>query len=247
MSDDLVIEIENLGIGYSRKQILGGLNLQVQKGECISIAGSNGTGKTTLFKTILGLLPPFQGKISVLGHELSSEKERRWVRRQIGYVPQQTLPGKLPISVHDAVLMGRWGKGFSYGKRPGPKDIQVTIDILKWMGLISKEWNDCRYLSGGEQQKVAIARALVREATILLLDEPTTFLDQKSREELLHLMKRLKLEQGLTLVVITHESWQLPKLTDRAFQMTGGKLRQLTGQDMVSPSSLNWSRQNGII
>lgn len=226
MSDTPVIEIENLGIRYGKKAILDGLNLRVQKGECIGIAGPNGVGKTTLFKAVLGLLTPFQGKIAVLGRPLANEKERRWVRSQIGYVPQQTIPGKLPVSVHDAVLMGRWGKSFSFGKRPGPKDIQITTDMLKWVGLIDKEWADCRYLSGGEQQKVAIARALVREATVLLFDEPTTFLDQKSREEMLQLMKRLKLEQGLTLMVISHEPWHLAELSNRSFQMSEGKLRQ---------------------
>lgn len=228
MNDDPVVKIENLKVGYGKKTVLWDLNLQVQLGECLSIGGPNGAGKTTLFKAILGLLTPFQGKVSVFGQELIREKERRWVRSQIGYVPQQIIPGKLPISVHDAVMMGRWGKSFSFGKKPGLKDIQITSAILAKVGLTHKEWHDCRYLSGGEQQKIAIARALAREAKLLLLDEPATFLDQESREELFHFMKKLKSDQGLTMVIVSHDPHYLSGLADRSFQMSGGKLGQIS-------------------
>jgi ABC-type Mn2+/Zn2+ transport system ATPase subunit len=246
MNGDPVLEIESLKIGYGRKIVLWDLNLKAWPGEFISVAGPNGAGKTTLFKAILGLLVPYQGKVSVFGHELAGEKERRRARGQIGYVPQQTTPGKLPISVHDTVLMGRWGMSFSFGRKPGPKDIQITGATLAQVGLIHKQWCDCRYLSGGEQQKVAIARALAREAKLLLLDEPATFLDQASREDLLHLLKKLKLDQGLSMVVISHDPEYLAGLADRSFLLDGGKLRQISDDDGVNSSAGNWSKSNGI-
>lgn len=224
MSTDLVIEIADLVAGYTKKPVLNGLNLQVNAGNCIGITGANGIGKTTLFKVILGLLRPAQGIVRVLGHELTNEKERRWTRCRLGYVPQQTPPGKLPISVHDAVLMGRWGKSFGLGKRPCHSDAQITASILRQIGLAHKEACDCRYLSGGEQQKVAIARALAREATVLLLDEPTTFLDLDARRDLLRLVKSLKTEQGLSFLIISHEPAHLEQLADTVLVMSEGKL-----------------------
>jgi ABC-type Mn2+/Zn2+ transport system ATPase subunit len=223
-----VIKIDNLIAGYGGKKVLNGLNFQVVQGESVGIIGPNGSGKTTLFKAILGLLKPLRGEIIVLGHRLLNEKERRWARGQIGYVPQQSVPGKLPITVHDAVLMGRWGKNFCGLKRPGPQERKVTSEVVAWVGLAHKEWSDCRYLSGGEQQKVAIARALVREADILLLDEPTAFLDQRSRNELLALLKRIRAEQGLTLVIISHDFWQVKDLTDQTWQLAEGNLRPIS-------------------
>lgn len=228
---NLAIRIEHLVAGYGKKRVLNGLNFQVSQGESVGIIGPNGSGKTTLFKVILGLLKPWRGDISILGHQLASDRERRLTREKIGYVPQQNIPGKLPITVHDTVLMGRWGKNFCGLKRPGLQDRKTTSDMIAWVGLAHKEWSDCRYLSGGEQQKVAIARALVREADILLLDEPTAFLDPNSRNELLALMKRLKLEQGLTLVVISHHPWQITDLTDRSWQLAEGTLRPISPEE----------------
>jgi ABC-type cobalamin/Fe3+-siderophores transport system ATPase subunit len=227
MTNDLVIEITDLVAGYSKRPVLNGLTLQVKAGDCIGVTGANGIGKTTLFKVILGLLRPAQGKVIVFGHELTNEKERRWARCQLGYIPQQTPPGKLPISVHDAVLLGRWGQSFGFGKKPGRQDAQITTAILRRIGLAHKEECDCRYLSGGEQQKVAIARALAREATVLLMDEPTTFLDPAARLELLSLVKNLKTEQGLTFLIISHEPGHLEQLADDVLVMSEGKLRQL--------------------
>jgi ABC-type Mn2+/Zn2+ transport system ATPase subunit len=222
------ITIHDLVAGYGKKRVLHGLNFQVTQGESVAIIGPNGSGKTTLFKAILGLLKPLGGEITILGHQLASEKECRWARGQIGYVPQLSVPGKLPITVHDAVLTGRWGKNFCGLKRPGPYDRKITSDMIAWVDLSHKEWNDCRYLSGGEQQKVAIARALVREADILLLDEPTAFLDQRSRNELLALLKRIRAEQGLTLVIISHDFWQVKDLTDQTWQLAEGNLRPIS-------------------
>lgn len=228
MNETPVIEIEGVEAGYGGDLILRNLTLRVTKGECVGIAGPNGIGKTTLFKVILGRLKPWKGKITVLGRSLDKNKDRRWVRRQIGYVPQQSSPGRLPVSVFDAVMMGRWGKGFTWWQRPGRNDRRITVETLRRVGLEHKKESDCRCLSGGEGQKVAIARALVREASILLLDEPTTYLDFNSSQELLSLIKRLKEERGLTLIVISHDPLHLKELADRRYELSGGLLREIT-------------------
>ena len=241
------ITIHDLVAGYGKKRVLHGLNFQVTQGESVAIIGPNVSGKTTLFKAILGLLKPLEGEIAILGHHLASEKERRRARGELGYVPQLSVPGKLPITVHDAVLTGRWGKNFCGLKRPGPHDQEITREMIAWVGLAHKEWSDCRYLSGGEQQKVAIARALVREAAILLLDEPTAFLDQTSRTELLALLKRIRAEQGLTLVIISHDPWQMTDLTDRSWQLAEGTLRPILPEKNGSLLNRNEGHSNEFI
>ncbi len=225
MAEQSVIEISGLTVGYNRGPVLRGINLQVNQGEAVGIAGPNGAGKTTLFKVMLGLIPVKQGRVSLLGRELNTGPDRAWVRREIGYVPQQTLPGKLPVLVHDAVLMGRWGKGYGFFHKPRPSDHELVSATLKRMGLADREWQDCRNLSGGEQQKVSIARALVRQAAILLLDEPTTYLDRDFQTEILELLKEIRKEGRLTMVTISHDPAHLAAVSDRLLQLDHGFLK----------------------
>lgn len=117
MTREAVVEIHGLVAGYGRHPVLRQLDLTVWRGEALGIAGNNGAGKTTLLKLILGLIAPQDGRISVLGKILDSPRVRRLMRCQIGYVPQLHTPGKMPVSVHDAILMGRWGKGFGFFRK----------------------------------------------------------------------------------------------------------------------------------
>lgn len=225
MDQAIVIEIADLTAGYRSRPVLKKLNLVVKQGEAIGIAGPNGAGKTTLFRVILGLIPKTQGQVRILDRELKSRQDRVWVRRQIGYVPQQTIPGKLPVSVYDAVLMGRWGQSFGLARKPDSVDREAVKTKLSQVGLSHKAGDDCRSLSGGEQQKVAIARALVREARLLLLDEPTTYLDRESRNEIGALVQKIRVEQDLTMIVISHDPVHLQAMTDRIYRMDDGCLR----------------------
>lgn len=225
MAAKSIIEIQNLAAGYNRGHVLKQVDLKVNQGEAVGIAGSNGAGKTTLFKVMLGLIPVEQGRVSILGQELRNGQDRAWVRREIGYVPQQALPGKLPVSVHDAVLMGKWGKGYGFFRKPRHSDDEIVSETLKRMGLADWEWQDCRKLSGGEQQKVSIARALIREAAILLLDEPTTYLDRHFQAEILELLKQIRSERRLTLVTISHDPIHLKAISDRVYQLDHGLLQ----------------------
>lgn len=230
MSREFVIEINHLAAGYNHNQILNGIDLKVKQGEAVGIAGPNGAGKTTLFKVMLGLIPVTQGRVSVLGRDLRTGSDRAWVRREIGYVPQQTSPGKLPVSVHDAVLLGKWGKGFGFFRKPRQSDHEAVSVTLKRVGLANLEWQDCRKLSGGEQQKVSIARALVRKAAILLLDEPTTYLDRNFQTEILELLKKIRNEGRLTLVTISHDPAHLQAICDRIYQLDQGSLQVITNE-----------------
>jgi ABC-type Mn2+/Zn2+ transport system ATPase subunit len=230
MDSTIIIAIRDLTAGYQNTPILKKLSLVIKQGESIGIAGPNGAGKTTLFRVILGMIPKMQGEIRILGRDLKSRQDRAWVRRQIGYVPQQSIPGKLPVSVFDAVLMGRWGKSFRFACRPDSGDREVVKTKLSQVGLGHKAGNDCRSLSGGEQQKISIARALVREAKILLLDEPTTYLDRESRNEITALIQKIRVEQDLAMIVISHDPVHLHAMTDRVYLMNDGYLRTDTNE-----------------
>jgi ABC-type Mn2+/Zn2+ transport system ATPase subunit len=221
-----VIAITNLWSGYGREMILRGLSLTLEEGQSLGIAGPNGAGKTTLFKVILGLLPPARGSINVAGRSIGTEKDRIWVRRQLAYVPQQSLRGRLPVSVADAVLMGRWGKSFGFLKKPRAGEKQAVRLALEEVGLSAKETADCRALSGGELQKVAIARALVREAPVMLLDEPTTYLDHHSQADLIELVAGIRKTRKLSLITISHNPEHLEKIANVTLLLEQGRLRE---------------------
>jgi ABC-type Mn2+/Zn2+ transport system ATPase subunit len=221
-----VIVITDLWSGYGRELVLQGLSLKLEDGQSLGIAGPNGAGKTTLFKVILGLIVPARGSVKVAGRPVATEKDRGWVRRQLAYVPQQSLRGKLPVSVADAVLMGRWGQTFGFLKRPRTAERLAVRQALEEVGLTAKEKADCRALSGGELQKVAIARALVREAPIMLLDEPTTYLDHRSQADLIELVDRIRKTRKLSLITISHDPDHLEKIADLTLLMEKGRLEE---------------------
>jgi ABC-type Mn2+/Zn2+ transport system ATPase subunit len=220
------IFIDHLAAGYRGQSVLREICLRLEEGRSVGIAGPNGAGKTTLFKVLLGLLPPMAGEVKVMGRTLKTEEDRLWVRRQIGYVPQQSQPGQLPVSVQDAVLMGRWGVSFGFFRRPSALDWQAVRQTLAEVGLASKALTDCRDLSGGGQQKVAIARALVRQAPILLLDEPTSYLDQSSRQELIAILGRIARQRRLTVVTISHDAVHLNEISEEIFTLEKGEFKE---------------------
>jgi ABC-type Mn2+/Zn2+ transport system ATPase subunit len=219
-----VVELSSISAGYARQEVLSSIDFSLAEGECCAILGENGAGKTTLFKVIMGLLIPWSGCVRILGRELDTAGARGWARRQIGYVPQARSDGRLPIQVHDAVLLGRWGTSFAGLRRPSSSDRQLVIETLELLGLGELALSDCRELSGGQKQRVAIARALVRKPQLLLLDEPTTYLDVAARDNLPELLSTIRRELGLSVLVISHDAKSLGKVIDRAVVLQDGTL-----------------------
>jgi len=189
--------IKNLDFSYGSISVLEQANLSIGSGEFVSIVGPNGGGKTTLLKILLGLLEPQSGSVSVFG------KPPIAGRKQIGYLPQHAnLDSKFPVTVMDVVLMGRLGKtrimGF-YTK----SDRLAAAEMLARVGLEQLQDRPLSSLSGGQRQRVLIARALVSEPKLLLLDEPTSSLDDYVERELYDLLKELNKE--LTIAVVSHD------------------------------------------
>ena len=191
-----IIRIRKLSFSYQAIPILSDVNLDIYEGDSICIVGPNGGGKSTLVKLILGLLLPDRGTIEVYG------KSPEQSRLRIGYVPQYVQFDPLfPISVVDVVKMGRMGcsRSFFYQR----EDRKKAIKALETMNLSHLAAQPFSALSGGQRQRVLIARALVSEGDILILDEPTANIDNRSEEHLFHLLEQFN--QKKTIMVITHD------------------------------------------
>ncbi len=191
------IRLENVAFSYEKTEILSNVNISIEKGEFIGIFGPNGGGKTTLLKMLMGFLQPDNGTVSILG---LSPKESRPL---IGYVPQITkLDKQFPITVAEVVEMGCLSKINFFGKLSNHYK-QKAMDSLEKVGLADKKNESFGKLSGGQAQRVLIARALASDPKILLLDEPTASVDPVAEEEILSLLSSLK--GKMTILMVTHD------------------------------------------
>ncbi|MDR5658824.1 ATP-binding cassette domain-containing protein [Serpentinicella sp. ANB-PHB4] len=224
MSNQYVIDLNKVSLGYGNHEVLKDIDLKIFEGEFLSIFGENGAGKTTLFKGILQLLPTRSGSIHILGKDVTNTKDKTWLRTQIGYVPQRHHASRFPISVFDAVLLGRWGTSFKYLKRPSKDDFEIVEEMLNLVKLDHMMHQDCRTLSGGQQQRLNIARALVRNPKILLLDEPNTHLDMTSRDQLDDTIYSARQKYNLSIVMISHDHVHAEEVSDRAVHLRMGQI-----------------------
>ena len=187
---------QDLCVGYDGKSVLQDLNFQVFAGDYLCIVGENGSGKSTLMKTILGLQMPIRGRI------LTGDGLRK---NQVGYLPQQTVVQKdFPASVREIVLSGCQGR---CGSRPfySKEEKQLAAAAMKKMQITQLARRCYRELSGGQQQRVLLARALCATQKMLLLDEPVSGLDPKVTAELYALIEKLNREDGITVIMISHD------------------------------------------
>ncbi|SFL58084.1 metal ABC transporter ATP-binding protein [Halanaerobium salsuginis] len=192
------VEVENITVKYGGIEALKNVTLKVDKGAFLGIIGPNGGGKTTLLKVILGLVEPISGQVKVFGQSLKQAADK------IGYVPQiSEFDRNFPISVLDVVLMARLGGKFSLFHKYSKADIAKARDILAELNLSQLADRQIGQLSGGQLQRVLIARGLAVEPEILLLDEPTANVDASSTSQIYTLLKRLN--QTKTIIVVTHD------------------------------------------
>ncbi|MDI6871213.1 MAG: ATP-binding cassette domain-containing protein [Bacillota bacterium] len=218
------VRLVEVAAGYPGRPVFDGANLEVAEGEFLGVAGPNGAGKTTLLRLILGFLKPARGLVEVLGGSSSRPASLRAARRQVGYVPQGSGSGRLPMSVFDSVLVGRWGKGFAGWRRPSLADRQAVEEVLERLGLTAYRNTDLRDLSGGLRQRVALGRAVVREPRLVLMDEPTTFLDRESQAAFLALAGALNRVRGITFLVISHDHQLLAESCSRIVTLKAGRI-----------------------
>lgn len=197
-----VIEVEHVSFSFGTFPVLEDVSLTVSAGEYLGLIGPNGAGKTTLLKIMLGLLPASTGSVRLFGTDIRAF--RAWPR--IGYVPQKktAAPANFPATVEEVVTMGRVGRrGFFHWI--SSEDRGVVRRSLKIVGLWELKDRLIGELSGGQEQRVFIARALAGEPEILLLDEPTTGVDEDARRNFYALLQSLRKGSNLTLMLISHD------------------------------------------
>ena len=213
------IEIKNLKFGYNENQILKDVNLSLDEGDFAVISGKNGSGKSTLIKLILGELKKDEGTIKLFGIDMEDFKNFD----KIGYVPQvnEAIKVAFPVSAREYVWLNLY-KEFSIFNtitKKSKSKIENTFSTLKIKDLIDRPFNK---LSGGQAQRVMIARALVNNPDILILDEPTVGIDQKSKENFLDLLVHLNTHHNISILMITHEMDILGDYVDKVFKLKDG-------------------------
>jgi ABC-type Mn2+/Zn2+ transport system ATPase subunit len=214
--DSLCISIENLHVERDGAPILRDLSLQVACGERLIIGGPNGAGKTTLLKTLLGLVGGTAGQVKVLGSAVGSRDWSRG-RRRVGYVHQETVIVDFPVSGREVVEIGVCT--LALGRAEKKRRIDEAMAAVGCTHLASRMYTR---LSGGEKQKLSVARCLCQGPELLLLDEPTSSLDPASRAELMALLQALNDERRLTVVMVSHDAEVLSWPGWRVMHMEAG-------------------------
>lgn len=226
-----MLTIENLQFRYGKRspQVLRGVDLTLQDGEIGIILGKNGCGKTTLFQNILGISDPDEGRMLFDGEDLLHMPRRQRARR-IAYVPQHIHFGAL--SVFDSVLMGRVSY---FGLRAGQEDCDAVRSILREMQLEDFARRNAEELSGGEKQKIAIARAMAQQPRLLVFDEPTGNLDIANEQLIVEETKKLAREKRVAILSSLHDLNQALDMGDRFFFMKDGVIKYTGGKEMFTP------------
>lgn len=198
----IMLNTENLNVGYGKKIVVNNVNIQVSKGEVFCLLGANGAGKTTTLRTLSGLLKPMGGKVFLNGKDIS-EINKKELAKKLALVLTNRFSGSL-MTVYDIVAMGRYPHTGFFGKltEEDSEKIFVALETVNAKYLAERYFDE---LSDGEKQKVLVARALVQEPEIIILDEPTTHLDIKHRLELMEILKTLSKEKNIAVILSLHE------------------------------------------
>jgi cobalt/nickel transport system ATP-binding protein len=243
--DERIVEVDCITHVYpdmTKVQICG-LDFIVNRGERVSILGSNGCGKTTLLKHLLGVLIPKDGSVKVFG--VDPGKEYSKIREKIGVVMQDIDEQILGPTVYDDILFAPLNYGIERKKAEA-----MAKAVIEKLSLESIQKRIVNYLSGGEKKKVALAGALVMEPDLLILDEPFTGLDPVSRRDLIQILNELNKEKGITFIITLHEVDLVPEMTDILYLMHGhgdlsergrpdeifGKFKDLESYNLVEPT-----------
>lgn len=208
--------VKDLCFGYENVSVLSQISLTVEHGDFVGIVGSNGAGKSTLLKLMLGLLKPESGNIHLFGKELSEFKDYN----KIGYIPQNSssLAAGFPATVEEIVKANLFSQ-IGFLRFPTKKHALLVQKALEIVGMQEYAKRMIGELSGGQQQRVMLARVLVNDPQILLLDEPTTGVDFSASESLYALLEKLNRENGITVIMVTHDMERISRLAKRLIRL----------------------------
>ena len=213
------LKVKDVEFSYASVPILKDICIELGASEMLGIVGPNGAGKSTLIRCIDRILQPRMGSILLDGQEIK-EMSSMELAQKMGYVPQ-TAPQVFPATVFDTVLMGRRPH---IGWRSSEKDTEIVLEMLQMLNIVEFAMRDINELSGGQQQKVFIARALTQEPDVLLLDEPTSNLDIRHQLEVMDIIKKIVREKGISAIMAIHDLNLASRYADRIVMMNNGKI-----------------------
>ena len=227
-----MIEVQNLSFSYGHHPVLSHVGFTAQSGECVGILGNNGAGKSTLITCINRIRTPDSGSVLIDGKAVGS-MSRRELARSVAYVAQKNEMSQ--TTVFDCVLLGRkpyirWAVG--------EEDLRLCTAMIHRVGLEALELRSLDELSGGELQKVMLARALVQRPKVLLLDEPTSNLDPRNQYEMMELVREVAREQHITVLIVIHDLNLALRYCDRFFFLKDGTGYRYGGMEVVDQSTI---------
>lgn len=212
--DDAAVRVENLIAGYNNTPVIRDISFTARSGEIIAIIGPNGAGKSTLLRAMLGMAKIFSGTVEILRYSIKNGF--RMIRKLVGYVPQREhVSFNVPMRVIDIVLSGMLLKRGPLSI-PTRRDVFVARRVLESVGLPEDAWfKRFSELSGGQQQKTLLARAIVSEPRVLLLDEPFSGVDIPSQREIMHFLKELRDSKNVCILVVLHDINEVMEYIDK--------------------------------
>ena len=207
MEDKIAIAIDDLTVAYNYKPVLWDIDLQIPEGVLMAIVGPNGAGKSTLLKSILDIIKPLAGSVTVYGKPYKKQ------RHLVAYVPQKgSVDWDFPTTALDVVMMGTYGS-LGWIKRPGKAEKKLALEALEKVGMLTFQDRQISQLSGGQQQRIFLARALVQNAAIYFMDEPFQGVDATTEKAIIQILKELR-KAGKTVVVVHHDLQTVPEYFD---------------------------------
>lgn len=242
---DAIYRVKDLRFRYDESWVLDGLSFEVREGEILGIIGPNGSGKTTILRILSSVLIPQGGEVRIRGKNLLELKQKE-IAQIIGVVPQDTY-FPFPFTVGEVVLMGRspWFSGFGF---ESSEDLQIASQAMALTNTLSFSNRLIFELSGGERQRVIIARALAQEAQVMLLDEPTAYLDIGYQIEIYDLIKKLNAEKKLTLIIVSHDLNLASEYCDRLILLDGGRIYKMgTPKEVITEENLSRVYQSKVL
>lgn len=197
-----IVSVSDLTVCYNSTCVFSGVSFVVEKGDYVALAGPNGSGKSTLIRTLLGLIRPLSGDVTLFDTPIS--KFDRW--HKVGYIPQRlAFNPHFPATVREVVAMGLLAK-MKFPKTITRSQEEAIDRVLSMMGIIELKKKNIGELSGGQLQRVIIARALINEPELLILDEPTTAVDPETRERFYSILTELNNNKAVTIILVTHDT-----------------------------------------
>ena len=228
----MILSVDGVEFAYRSRKVLNNIKFEVKRGEVVSILGVNGAGKSTLLKCINKILKPKRGTILIDNFDIR-QLDNLELAKKVSYVPQRAEGNYM--TVFDAVLLGRkphikW--------EVSDRDIEITHKVLKLLNLEDYALRYTNELSGGELQKVIIARALVQEPQILLLDEPTNNLDLKNQLEVMRIIRDISKSQNIASIVVMHDLNLALRYSDKFIMLKDGVIYAEGGKEIINPENI---------